>query len=154
MEANQQKTLLVTGGTGYIGTHTVCEILQANKMGFDKIVILDNLDNSNVSVLQNVEKISGSKFNEDFFFEECDIRDRSKLQEIFKKHGHVHSVIHFAGLKAVGVSVAEPLTYYDNNVSGTINMLQVMHENNCNNIIFSSSATVYGSNNPQAKEDD
>lgn len=154
MEAAQHKTLLVTGGTGYIGTHTVVEILEAKKMGFDRIVILDNLDNSNADVLQYVEKITGSKFNEDFFFEECDIRDKAKLHEIFKKHGHIHSVVHFAGLKAVGVSVAEPLTYYDNNVSGTINMLQVMHDNNCNNIIFSSSATVYGSFNPQAKEDD
>lgn len=123
-------------------------------MGFDKIVIIDNLDNSNEEVLQNVEKISGSKYGEDFFFENCDIRNKPKLQEIFTKHGHIHSVIHFAGLKAVGVSVSEPLHYYDNNVSGTIAMLQVMHDNNCHNIIFSSSATVYGSNNPKAKEDD
>ena len=151
----EAKTLLVTGGTGYIGSHTVVEVLEApNRMGFDKIVIIDNLDNSNVGVLKNIEKITGHKLDQDFFFEECDIRDKQRLTEIFTKFKHIHSVIHFAGLKAVGVSVSQPLQYYDNNVGGTIAMLQVMQEFGCNNIIFSSSATVYGSQNPHAKEDD
>jgi len=116
-------------------------------------VIIDNLDNSDKSVLKKLEQITKTVENTDFIFEEADIKDKPRLDEIFKKHGHVHSVIHFAGLKAVGVSCSQPLLYYENNVYGTINLLQVMEKYECKNIIFSSSATVYGDNR-MAREND
>lgn len=129
------------------------ELLQGGQYGFTKIVIVDNLENSSPKVLERIAEISGAEFNRNFFFEEVDLRDREALDAVFTKHGHVHSVIHFAGLKAVGVSVSQPLFYYENNVCGTVVLLQVMDKHKCNNIIFSSSATVYG-DNPLAKEGD
>ena len=148
-----QKTLLVTGGTGYIGSHTMVELLESQKCGFTKIVIVDNLENSSTKVLDKISEITNTKYQEDFYFEECDLRDKDKLNNVFEKYAPIHSVIHFAGLKAVGVSVSQPLVYYENNVGGTVTLLQTMEKHSCKNIIFSSSATVYG-DNPLAKEGD
>ncbi len=126
--------ILITGGAGYIGSHTLIELSDA---GYD-FVVYDNLCNSNVEALKRVEKI----INKTIPFEQGDIRDTHRLQEVFKKYA-IDSVIHFAGLKAVGESVANPLEYYDNNVVGTIKLLEVMNEFDCKKIVFSSSATVY-----------
>mgnify|MGYP005984911745 CR=1 FL=1 len=137
--------ILVTGGAGYIGSHTLVELSAA---GFD-FVVYDNLSNSSKESLKAVEKIINKKID----FVQGDIRDKNKLQEVFDKYD-IDSVIHFAGLKAVGESVEKPLEYYDNNVTGTQRLLEVMKKNNCNKIVFSSSATVYG--DPQStpiKED-
>ncbi len=128
-------SILVTGGVGFIGSHTVVELISA---GYE-VVILDNLCNSNMKVLDRIEAITGKRVP----FYEADIRDRVALENIFKKES-IDSVIHFAGLKAVGESVEKPLEYYDNNIAGTLILLDVMRENGCKNIIFSSSATVYG----------
>lgn len=127
--------LLVTGGAGYIGSHTLIALDEA---GFD-FIVYDNLCNSSLEALIRVEKIIGKVVK----FEEGDIRDKSSLDKLFKKYS-IDSVIHFAGLKAVGESVEKPLEYYDNNITGTIVLLQVMKEHNCKKIVFSSSATVYG----------
>lgn len=151
MELNN-KTLLVTGGTGFIGSHTIVEILNQS-LGFDKIVIIDNLCNSNTVVLQRIEQITGKTLGKEFFFESVDIRQRKELNDVFVKYAPIHSVIHFAGLKAVGESVSKPLTYYDNNVGGTMVLLELMHAHKTYNIVFSSSATVYG-DNALAKEGD
>ena len=127
--------VLVTGGTGYIGSHTVVELLNNN----DEVIIADNLCNSSKSVLEKIEEITGKKCK----FYEADIRDKESLRNIFQEN-KIHAVIHFAGLKAVGESVEKPLEYYDNNVVGTIRLLEVMKEFNCKKIVFSSSATIYG----------
>lgn len=127
--------VLVTGGTGYIGSHTVVELLNNN---YD-VVIVDNLCNSSEKVLDKIEEITGKKSK----FYEADIRDKEALRKIFEEN-RIDAVIHFAGLKAVGESVEKPLEYYDNNVIGTIRLLEVMKEANCKKIVFSSSATVYG----------
>ncbi len=127
--------ILVTGGTGYIGSHTCVELLNNN---YD-VVILDNLSNSKRKVVDLIEKITSKKVN----FYELDIRDKDALQKVFKEH-KIDAVIHFAGLKAVGESVKKPLLYYNHNISSTITLLEVMNKYNCKNIIFSSSATVYG----------
>lgn len=131
--------ILVTGGAGYIGSHTCLELLQA---GFE-LVVLDNLKNSKVESLTRVEKISGKSLT----FVEGDIRDKKLLQSMFAEYS-IDAVIHFAGLKAVGESAEQPLAYYDNNVSGTVVLAEVMEEYNCTNIVFSSSATVYGADAP------
>lgn len=131
--------ILVTGGTGYIGSHTVVELQNSD---YDT-VIADNLCNSKIDVLDKIEQITGKKP----LFYEGDIRDAAFLQKIFDEN-EITSVIHFAGLKAVGESCEKPLLYYDNNLKGTINLLSVMKENNCKSFVFSSSATVYGENNP------
>ena len=128
-------TILVTGGAGYIGTHTVVELLNS---GSD-VVILDNLSNSSVTALERVEQITGKSVT----FYQGDILNKPFLQKLFTDHD-IESVIHFAGLKAVGESVEQPLRYYENNVTGTIVLCQVMAEFNVKNIVFSSSATVYG----------
>lgn len=127
--------ILVTGGAGYIGSHTCVELLNA---GFD-VVVVDNLYNASEKAIARVEQITGKGIS----FYEADIRDYEKMNEIFanEKPG---AVIHFAGLKAVGESVAKPLEYYENNIGGTITLCKAMRENGCKNIIFSSSATVYG----------
>ena len=127
--------VLVTGGAGYIGSHTCIEL---SKAGFD-FVVYDNLCNASKESLSRVEKIIDKKVK----FVEGDIRDRDALQKVFDTY-EIDSVIHFAGLKAVGESVEKPLAYYDNNVSGTVVLCEVMQENNCKKIVFSSSATVYG----------
>ena len=123
--------ILVTGGTGYIGSHTVVELLNE---GHD-VVILDNLSNSDRKVVDRIEKITGLRP----VFYEADILDKESLDRIFDKED-IEAVIHFAGLKAVGESVEKPLLYYENNISGTINLLKSMNKHSCKNIIFSSSA--------------
>ena len=127
--------ILVTGGAGYIGTHTVVELIKAGH----EIVVVDNFSNSSKKSLEAVEKIVGQSIT----FYEVDICDKEALLKVFKDFKPT-GVIHFAGLKAVGESTRIPLAYYDNNIAGTISLLKVMEETNCKNIIFSSSATVYG----------
>ena len=129
------KSILVTGGTGYIGSHTVVELIQA---GYE-VVIVDNLSNSKASVVDAIETITGVRPT----FYRCDILDTEGLREVFAKHP-IDAVIHFAGLKAVGESVALPLKYYENNITGTVHLLEAMREAGVKNIVFSSSATVYG----------
>ena len=127
--------ILVTGGAGYIGSHTVVELLGIGK----EVVVVDNLCNSSEKSLERVKEITGK----DIKFYKADILDRSALEEIFEKED-IESCIHFAGLKAVGESVAKPWEYYNNNITGTLVLLDVMKKYGCKNIIFSSSATVYG----------
>lgn len=130
--------VLVTGGAGYIGSHTCVELMNA---GID-VVIVDNFYNCKKSSIDRIKALVGR----DFPYYECDIRDREGLDKIFKKE-KIDSVIHFAGLKAVGESVQKPLEYFDNNISGTLVLLDVMRKNGCKKIVFSSSATVYGTKN-------
>lgn len=129
------QTILVTGGTGYIGSHTVLQLLEAGQ----DVVILDNFANSSEESLRRVEKITGKKAT----LYKGDIRDSTVLERIFTAHS-IDGVIHFAGLKAVGESVEEPLMYYENNVYGTLNLCKAMAAHKVKNIVFSSSATVYG----------
>ena len=131
--------ILITGGCGYIGSHTCIEMLKA---GYD-IVVIDNYYNAKPEALKRVKELSGK----DFPFYECDIRDAAGLRKVFAAHP-IDAVIHFAGLKAVGESVQKPLMYYENNVAGTVTLCEVMAEAGCKRIVFSSSATVYGMNNP------
>jgi len=128
--------ILVTGGAGYIGSHTCVELL--NK-GYD-VVVLDNLCNSSRESLRRVETITGKSMN----FHETDLLDAQGLQAVFKAHGGIDAVIHFAGLKAVGESVEKPLAYYNNNITGTLNLVAAMGNAGVKSIVFSSSATVYG----------
>lgn len=131
-------SILVTGGAGYIGSHTCIELMKA---GYD-IVVVDNFYNSKREALKRVAELSGKQFA----FYECDIRDKKGLDHVFKQE-KIDAVIHFAGLKAVGESCVKPLEYYDNNIGGTLTLCEVMKENCCKKIVFSSSATVYGMNN-------
>ena len=127
--------ILLTGGAGYIGSHTAIEL---NNAGHE-VVIVDNLANSKEDVVKRVEEITGKEIP----FIKADVRDRDAMDQIFKTY-KIDAVIHFAGLKAVGESVAKPLEYYENNMNATFVLLDVMRNNGCKNIIFSSSATVYG----------
>ena len=127
--------ILVTGGTGYIGSHTVVELQNS---GYD-VVVCDNLSNSSEKSLERIQMITGKPVK----FYLADIRDRAATNQIFDNES-IDSVIHFAGLKAVGESVAKPWEYYDNNITGTLTLLDVMRQHDVKNIIFSSSATVYG----------
>ncbi|MCR4934085.1 MAG: UDP-glucose 4-epimerase GalE [Lachnospiraceae bacterium] len=127
--------ILVTGGAGYIGSHTVVEL---QNEGYD-VVVIDNLSNSCEKSIERVEKITGKKVP----FYKCDILDREKLSEIMDKE-NFDACIHFAGLKAVGESVQKPWEYYENNIAGTLTLVDVMRKHNVKNIIFSSSATIYG----------
>ena len=127
--------ILITGGAGYIGSHTCIEMINA---GYE-VVVVDNLDNSNEESLKRVEKITGTPVK---FYKE-DVRDKVALRRIFSEN-KIEAVIHFAGLKAVGESVREPIMYYDNNLQNTIALLEVMNEFGVKKIVFSSSATVYG----------
>ena len=131
-------SVLVTGGLGYIGSHTCVELMNAGQ----EIVVVDNLYNCKKSSYDRIKALTGK----DFSFYECDIRNSEGLNEVFEKE-NITSVIHFAGLKAVGESVRKPLEYFDNNVTGTLVLLDVMRKHNCKKIVFSSSATVYGMNN-------
>lgn len=128
--------ILVTGGTGYIGSHTCVELLQK---GYE-VVVFDNLYNSKIDVVDKIEKITGKKIT----FYKADMLDKESMRPVFAEHTF-DAVIHFAGLKAVGESVERPLLYYKNNIAGTINLCEMMNEYGCKKIIFSSSATVYGS---------
>ncbi len=127
--------ILVTGGAGYIGSHTCVELIKA---GY-QVVVVDNLCNSKASVLERVATITGTTVP----FVQADLRDRPRMEKIFEQH-RFDAVMHFAGLKAVGESVAEPLRYYDNNVEGSLVLFQVMAQFGVKNLVFSSSATVYG----------
>lgn len=131
-------SILVTGGTGYIGSHTVVELLNNDK----DVIVIDNFSNSKPEVLRKIKEIT----RRDFQFYEVDLLDYDALDKIFRIN-EIDSVIHFAGLKAVGESVKKPLNYYENNISGTINLLNIMKKYECKKIIFSSSATVYGEHN-------
>ena len=133
--------ILITGGTGYIGSHTVVELLNLNK----EVVVLDNFINSSPEVINKIKTITGK----DFKFYEVDLLQKEKLEVVFQEN-NITEVIHFAGLKAVGESVGKPLEYYTNNITGTLILLEVMRKYNCKKIIFSSSATVYG-NQPVPK---
>jgi UDP-glucose 4-epimerase len=129
------KTILITGGAGYIGSHTCLELINA---GFE-IVVVDNLCNSSLESLSRVEKLAGNNIP----FYKVDVRDKVALTRVFEQHS-IDGVIHFAGLKAVGESVEKPIEYYDTNVGGTFILAEVMREFNCKTFVFSSSATVYG----------
>ncbi len=129
------KQILVTGGTGFIGSHTTLELI---KSGY-KVVVMDNLSNSKIEALKRVERLT----DESIPFHQIDLLDKNKLLQLFKDY-KFDAVIHFAGLKAVGESVQKPLYYYQNNVTGTINLLEAMHHAGVKKLVFSSSATVYG----------
>ena len=135
MNSNPLGNILVTGGAGYIGSHTVLELLKA---GYG-VIVVDNLSNSSEESLRRVQKLTGKSLE----FEEVDLLDKPGLGEVFNSHD-IDAVIHFAGLKAVGESVQIPLSYYQNNLTGTLNLLEVMNGHSVRKIVFSSSATVYG----------
>ena len=128
--------VLVTGGAGFIGTHTCVELLEIG----EEIVVFDNFVNSKMTAVENVKKITGK----DFKFYEADMLDRAAMEKIFAEN-NITEVIHFAGLKAVGESVEKPVEYYHNNITGTLILIDVMRKYGCKKIVFSSSATVYGS---------
>ncbi len=128
--------VLVTGGAGFIGTHTCVELLEIG----EEIVVFDNFINSKMTAVDNVRKITGK----DFKFYEADMLDRAAMEKIFSEN-NITEVIHFAGLKAVGESVEKPVEYYHNNITGTLILIDVMRKYGCKKIVFSSSATVYGS---------
>ena len=128
--------VLVTGGTGFIGSHTVVELLNDGR----EVIILDNLSNSKECVLDRIEQITGKRP----VFRKIDLLDFEGVQGVFREFPQIDSVIHFAGLKAVGESVAKPMLYYHNNLTGTLNLCRAMAEANVKRIVFSSSATVYG----------
>ncbi len=130
--------ILVTGGAGFIGSHTCVSLTQA---GYE-VVIVDNYYNSSPKSLARINELCGKTLK----FYECDIRDKAGMDKIFKEN-KIEAVIHFAGLKAVGESCRKPIEYYDNNIGGTLVLCDVMRQNNCKNIVFSSSATVYGMHN-------
>lgn len=132
--------VLVTGGTGYIGSHTIVELLNNNM----EVVVIDDFSNSKPEVLENIKKITGK----DFKFYEVNYLDREKLEKVFEENPDIDSVINFAGFKAVGESVKKPLEYYINNVSGALVLLDTMKKYNVKKFVFSSSATVYGEKNP------
>lgn len=129
-------SILVTGGAGYIGSHTVVELLNRK----EEIIIVDNFCNSKPEMLDKIKMIT----NMDFKFYEVDLLDKEGLNKVFEENPNIDSVIHFAGLKAVGESVAKPIEYYHNNITGTLILLDVMKQHNCKKMVFSSSATVYG----------
>ena len=130
-----QNSILVTGGAGYIGSHTCVELLN---QGY-AVIVIDNLSNSKIEAIRRVEKITGKQLN----FHQADVRDRETLNRIFQ-HYKIDAVIHFAGLKAVGESCQQPLAYYQNNIDSTLVLLAAMADNGVKNFVFSSSATVYG----------
>ncbi len=137
--------ILVTGGAGYIGSHTCLELLQA---GYE-VIVVDNLSNSKEEALNRVLEITGKTLT----FYRVDLLDKAALDQVFAAHP-IDSVIHFAGLKAVGESVSIPLHYYQNNVAGTLNLCQVMQKHQVKKLVFSSSATVYGETNPSPLRED
>jgi len=128
--------ILITGGTGYIGSHTVVELINA---GFE-VIIVDNFSNSERVVLDRVEKITNKKIA----FEEMDLKNKEKTFEIFQKYPKINAIVHFAASKAVGESVEKPLMYYENNIGTLLNLLQACEKYQVKNFVFSSSCTVYG----------
>ena len=131
--------ILITGGAGFIGSHTAVELLNAGK----EIVIVDNLSNSKAEAVRRIAQITGKEPK----FYQADLLDRPAMEQIFNEN-NIEAVVHFAGLKAVGESVYKPLEYYHNNITGTLVLCDVMRSHGCKKIVFSSSATVYGMNNP------
>lgn len=142
-----QHTVLVTGGAGYIGSHTCLELLNVPGERY-KVIVLDNLDNSSEESIQRVRELvaihSGRSASNRLYFRKCDIRDQACLEQVLDEFPEIDSCIHFAGLKAVGESVSNPLKYYDCNIGGTIHLLEALAKRNIKHIVFSSSATVYG----------
>ena len=138
-------SILVTGGAGYIGSHTVVELMQA---GYDPVIV-DDLSNAHADVPSRIGKICGKVPT----FYQIDCADKKELKKVFQEH-YIDAVIHFAGFKAVGESVREPLKYYRNNLDSTLTLLEVMEETGCKKLVFSSSATVYGPNNPHPYKED
>jgi UDP-glucose 4-epimerase len=139
-DSDSDRFVLVTGGAGYIGSHTCLELLNAG----ERAVVVDNLCNSDVEALERVRRLSGAP-EESLVFRNVDLCDKSALAAVFEEFsGRLDSCIHFAGLKAVGESVAQPLRYYDNNIGGTCNLLELLELHGCKRLVFSSSATVYG----------
>ena len=138
-------SILITGGAGYIGTHTCVELLES---GYE-LVIVDNFSNSKPEVLKRIKELT----NRDFKFYQVDLLNREALEEVFKEN-NIEAVIHFAGLKAVGESVQQPLRYYHNNITGTLILCELMDKYNVKNMVFSSSATVYGMNNKSPLTED
>ena len=136
-----KQTILVTGGTGFIGSHTTVELIEA---GYE-VVIVDNLSNSKIEVLDGIEKITGVRPA----FEQVDLRDKAATEVVFQKYPKIEGIIHFAASKAVGESVQKPLLYYRNNIVSLINLLELMPQYNVKGIIFSSSCTVYGQPKPE-----
>ena len=136
MVSSMNNKILITGGTGYIGSHTVVELINE---GFD-VVIIDNLSNSNLEVLDGIEAITGVRPQ----FEKFDLQDKKKVDDFFQQNPAINAIIHFAALKAVGESVDKPLAYYRNNLTLIINLLDAMVKHNISNLVFSSSCTVYG----------
>lgn len=128
--------VLVTGGSGFIGSHTVVELQQA---GYE-VVAIDNFENSNPAVIENIKAITGKPFA----FVKADIRNKQELADLFGAHPDIKAVIHFAAYKAVGESVEKPLAYYENNIGGTVNLVEAMQKHGVNQLVFSSSCTVYG----------
>ena len=128
--------VLITGGTGYIGSHTVVEFQQA---GYE-VIVVDNLENSQADVIDHIEKITGIRPH----FEIADLRDKAALMSLFEMYPDIKHVVHFAAYKAVGESVLQPLKYYENNIVGTINLVEILQQHHINNFVFSSSCTVYG----------
>ena len=136
-----KQTILVTGGTGFIGSHTTVELIEA---GY-KVVIVDDLSNSKIEVLDGIEKITGVRPA----FEKVDLRDKEATENVFKKYPEIEGIIHFAASKAVGESVQKPLLYYRNNIVSLVNLLELMPQYGVKGIIFSSSCTVYGQPKPE-----
>lgn len=136
-----KQTILVTGGTGFIGSHTTVELIEA---GY-QVVVVDNLSNSKIEVLDGIEKITGTRPA----FEQIDLRDKEATERVFKKYPQIDGIIHFAASKAVGESVQKPLLYYRNNIVSLINLLELMPQYGVKGIIFSSSCTVYGQPKPE-----
>lgn len=138
-------SILLTGGLGYIGSHTAVELLNKNK----DIIIVDDLSNSKIEVKDKIKKIT----NKDFKVIIADLKDLKKTEEIFENN-KIEAVVHFAGYKAVGESVQKPVDYYENNIMSTLNLLRCMEKYNVNNFVFSSSATVYGTNETMPLKED
>jgi len=138
-------SILLTGGLGYIGSHTAVELLQRN----EDIIIVDNLSNSKIETVEKIKKITGKNFK----FVKADLKDLKVTDKIFKKN-KIDSIVHFAGYKAVGESVKLPVDYYDNNIVSTLNLLKCMKKYGVNNLVFSSSATVYGTNEVMPLKED
>lgn len=154
--SQQQRTVLVTGGAGYIGSHTCLELLKAPNQHY-KVIVVDNLDNSSEESIQRVRELLQDNDDEDdtasdnnnshnnrIEFRNCDVRDKERLNQVLEEFPEIDSCIHFAGLKAVGESMSKPLEYYDCNIGGTITLLQCLQQHKVHTFVFSSSATVYG----------
>ena len=135
------RTVLVTGGSGYIGSHTCLELLETGRY---RVVVIDNLENSSEESLNRVKQLLGGDVDNLLHFRNCDIRDGPGLEKVLKEFPSISSCVHFAGLKAVGESVARPLDYYDVNIGGTTRLLEKLRDSNVPHFVFSSSATVYG----------